>query len=84
MLAILIAYPLSYGPLIFLSRVIILPTWLTYPIDDFYWPIRLVCHKFPALDEAYFWYLERWEIWGGNLRYALYGYEEHPVKKSRW
>jgi len=63
-LVLLLAYPLSVGPLNWLMTRELLPGWAMVPLTLIYLPLNLVTSNFPDSEAWYaklwFWYVDLW------------------------
>lgn len=62
MVAALVLYPLSFGPVVWLASREMLPNWTVRIIMFFYYPINWVVRILPQpIVDAIDWYLRFWE-----------------------
>jgi hypothetical protein len=61
--AMVVAYPLSFGPVLWAELNVALPEWLVISLDWLYGPMNLALESGPDwLVDAFDWYLEFWEV----------------------
>ena len=62
LVAVLIAYPLSIGPVTWMHSKRWIPPWLDKPLVSFYVPCSWVYEKGPEpLRSVYRWYVDLWD-----------------------
>jgi hypothetical protein len=62
-IGMVIAYPLSYGPVLWAELNVDLPEWLLTGLGWVYEPVNLALELGPDwLVDIYDWYLEFWEV----------------------
>jgi hypothetical protein len=61
LIAVLVTYPLSFGPVNWLVVNDYAPEWLLQPIEEFYWPLALTSAYAPQpVGNVLVWYTKLW------------------------
>jgi hypothetical protein len=60
-IAVMLAYPLSLGPAVWLYHHKYVPNWARMPIQVFYSPLEWLAHHGPGpVRDSFNWYVELW------------------------